>query len=237
MELSKRLFAVASLVTPGNIVADIGTDHAYIPIYLIEKNICVSAIAMDVNAGPIERANEHIEEAGYQDRIDTRLSNGLEKLKKGEADSVIIAGMGGGLVMQILSAYPEVTCSLKECVLQPQSEIAKVRAFLLNRGFEIVEEDMVLDEGKYYPMMKVIPPNHMDKEVEVPWTEVELRYGKLLLENKHPVLRAFLEREQKIHQDILDSLAEKTGEKIESRKQELYQDVKYIQKGLDYYVV
>lgn len=235
MELSKRLFAVASLVTPGNKIADIGTDHAYIPIYLIEKNICVSAIAMDVNEGPIERAKDHIIEAGYENQIETRLSNGLEKLRPKEVESVIIAGMGGGLVLQILSAHPEVTCSLKECILQPQSEIAKVRAFLLNHGFEIIEEEMVLDEGKYYPMMKVLPPTSMDVQTECPWNEIELRYGKLLLEQNHPVLHAFLERELRIYEDIFRSIENKTGEKIQQRKEELQQDITCIQKGLDAY--
>ena len=144
MELSKRLFAVASLVTPGNRIADIGTDHAYIPIYLMEKKRSISAIAMDVNKGPLERAEVHIEEAGLQDLIETRLSDGFEKLVPGEVDCAVIAGMGGGLVIKILSAYPEVTSRLKECVLQPQSEIAKVRAFLLQQGFQFVEEDLSL---------------------------------------------------------------------------------------------
>ena len=134
MELSKRLSAAASLVTPGKRVVDIGTDHAYIPIYLIEKKKCLSAVAMDVNAGPLRRAAVHIQEAGFQKEIETRLSDGFEQLKPGEADCAVIAGMGGGLVIKILSAYPEVTCSLKEYILQPQSEIAKVRVFLLKQG-------------------------------------------------------------------------------------------------------
>lgn len=237
MELSKRLMAVTSLVTPGNTIVDIGTDHAYIPIYLMEKKSCISAIAMDVNEGPLERAKEHIKELGFEEQIETRRSDGFEKLKIGEADTAIIAGMGGGLVMKILTDVPEVTCSLKECILQPQSEIAKVRCFLLQHGFTFVEENMVLDEGKYYPMMKVIPPETMEEKKICFWTETELRFGKLLLEKKDPVLLEFLQRELRIHQEILDSLQERTGGKIEQRKAELCEDLLQIQKGLEYYEV
>ena len=238
MELSKRLFAVASLVTLGNRIADIGTDHAYIPIYLIEKKRSLSAIAMDVNKGPLERAEVHIEEAGLQDLIETRLSDGFEKLVPGEVDCAVIAGMGGGLVMKILSAYPNVTACLKECVLQPQSEIAKVRTFLLKEGFQFLEEDMVLDEGKYYPMMKVVPSKVKEASQDLSqWTETELRFGKLLLGEKHPVLHTFLEREYVLHKQILKSLEEKSGEKIEKRKRELKEDLYHIKKGLEYYAV
>ena len=241
MELSKRLSAAASLVTPGKRVVDIGTAHAYIPIYLIEKKKCLSAVAMDVNAGPLRRAAVHIQEAGFQKEIETRLSDGFEQLKPGEADCAVIAGMGGGLVIKILSAYPEVTCSLKEYILQPQSEIAKVRVFLLKQGFIFADEEMVLEDGKYYPMIKVLPPKCMtalNNPAEIcGWTETEIRYGRLLLEKKHPVLKDFLEREYIIHKKILEVIEDKSGEKIESRKRELERDLSYIERGLEYYAV
>lgn len=158
MELSKRLLAVASLVTTGSIVADIGTDHAYIPLYLIQEKKAPGAIAMDVNEGPLLRAEEHVRDAGLTEQIRLRRSDGLEQLSPGECDCAVIAGMGGGLMIRILSAHPEITKSLKECILQPQSEIERVRSFLLEEGFVFLQEDMVLDDGKYYMMMKVRPP-------------------------------------------------------------------------------
>ena len=102
-ELSKRLQAVADLVTVRECVADIGTDHAYIPIYLTEHKKVKKAFAMDVNEGPLIRAEEHVREAGLKEQIKMRRSNGLEKLSPGEVEAVIIAGMGGGLVMRILT--------------------------------------------------------------------------------------------------------------------------------------
>lgn len=242
MELSKRLQAVAALVTPRNRIADIGTDHAYIPIYLIEEKRCMSAVAMDVNKGPLKRAEEHIQEAGLAEKIKVRLSDGLEKLEPGEADCAVIAGIGGGLMIRILSAYPTVTASLQECVLQPQSELAKVRRFLLENGFCFLEEEMVQEDGKYYPMMKVIPPGRIkepkaerENTALCEWSETELRYGKLLLKKRHPVLQDFLLRESTLHKRILESLETKSGEKIENRKHELKEDLYYIEKGLEYY--
>ena len=104
MQLSKRLSAVASLITEGSRLADIGTDHGYVPIALVENGSIPSAVAMDVNKGPLERAQEHIREKHLEDRIKTRLSDGVKALEEGEADAVLIAGMGGMLVIRILDA-------------------------------------------------------------------------------------------------------------------------------------
>lgn len=258
MELSCRLQAVASLVTAGYRVADIGTDHAYIPIYLIQEGLASAAIAMDINRGPLKKAEEHVTASGMKEKIELRLSDGFEKLKPSEAEAAILAGMGGPLMIRILKAYPEVTLSMRELVLQPQSEIAKVRAFLLEEGFFFIQEDMVKDDGKYYPMMKVAPPghggychqpesgdqNHVAYEAQGrigencdPWKETEVRYGKLLLEMKHPVLREYLNREYRIRQKILSGLEEKGGEKIRQRRIELKEEMGYIRKGLEYYGV
>lgn len=272
MELSDRLQAVASLVTAGHRVADIGTDHAYIPIFLLQEGLAGSAIAMDVNEGPLRKAEEHIRENGMEGRIRLRLSDGFEKLEPFEADTAVIAGMGGPLMLRILNAYPKVTRSLKELVLQPQSEIAKVRAFLLEEGFLFIQEDMVRDDGKYYPMMKVVPPQggsigsrskgsekspepdrlktqnererggwpesgSLEQDTVCLWGETEIRYGKLLLEMRHPVLKEYLDREQAIRQNILAGLREQTGERIRIRRMELEEELEYIRKGLDYYAV
>ena len=103
MQLSKRLSAVAEFVTPGGCLVDVGTDHGYVPIALLEQKKISSAIAMDVNRGPLERAREHIAQYQMGDYIETRLSDGLHALRAGEGDSLLIAGMGGGLTIRILS--------------------------------------------------------------------------------------------------------------------------------------
>ena len=237
MELSKRLQAVADLVTPGYTIADVGTDHAYIPIYLVEKEIVPKAVAMDINKGPLDRAAEHIKEHKLEGKIQTRLSNGLRHLHKEEVDTVILAGMGGNLMMNILNEDMDKTNCLKECILQPQSEVAKVRTFLLEKGFLLIKEDMVWDDGKYYPMMKVLPPKTKTEVISVTWSEVELQYGKLLLEQKNPILKQFLEREFSIKEGILSKLEQIHGTHILERKAELNQELFLIKEGLSYYAV
>jgi len=154
--LSERMQMVADMISRGNVLADIGCDHGFVSIYLLEKGICPKVIAMDVNEGPLLRAKEHIDERGLTSYIDVRLSNGMEKLLLGEADSILIAGMGGRLVIKILTDSMEKAKQLKEIVLQPQSEIHLVRQFLRDCGFHILHEDMVKDNGKFYPAMRVV---------------------------------------------------------------------------------
>jgi len=228
MELSKRLYAVAGLVTEGASVADIGTDHGYIPIYLMKNKIASKVIAMDINKGPLERARMHIIGHGLKGQIETRLSDGLKNLEPGEVDAYIAAGMGGGLVIKILEDSKAVVDSLKFAVLQPQSEIAKVRKYLNRNGLVIIDEDMVEEDGKFYPMMKVV---HGEPQV---YEEYEYIFGKLLLEKKHPVLHKFLLREQYIQESIVEQLSRHIGsESAEQRTREILHERQYTLQALE----
>ncbi len=235
MELSKRLQKVADLVTEGASVADIGTDHAYIPIYLMKNHKISKAIALDVNKGPLERAKEHIQAEGLENLIDTRLSDGMENLKPYEVQEIITAGMGGGLVIKILTDYPQVTESLNYGILQPQSEIHKVRRFLNNQGYRILAEDFVEEDGKYYPMMKVDFRAHASEK----YTHSQYFFGKRLLEGKHPILHRYLYREKKIKEGILCKLNEKIKEnsrdRICDRIEGLEKELEIIEEALKVY--
>lgn len=256
--LSKRLQAAASLITAGSRVVDIGTDHAYIPIYLMQENLAVSVIAMDVRTGPLERAKEHVSACGLEEKIELRLSDGFQKIRPFEVDAAVLAGMGGGLMIRILREHPKVVLSLKECILQPQSELARVRTFLLEEGFFFLREEMVKEDGKYYPMMKVAPPEtgsifnaekHLQESVsltgrreepekkKVSWNSAELHYGKLLLGMRHPVLKEYLEWEYGIRLHILQELKGQSGEHILKRRTEIEAEIENIRKGLSYYAV
>ena len=240
MQLSKRMDRLASMVTEGSSLADVGTDHGYIPIALVQTGKVSRAIAMDINKGPLERAALHIREQHLEDRITTRLSDGMTALKEGEADTVLIAGMGGALTVHILEGGAHCLASVKELILQPQSEIWLVREWLCEHGYKITDEDIVLDEGKYYPMMKVRPPvaDTAGEDTEVKcWDTVQLKYGKLLLEKQHPVLREYLEREIRIYQSILEGLKAKDSDRIRQRKEELEQELVEAEKGMKYYAV
>lgn len=148
--LSNRLKAAASLVRGGGILADIGTDHGYVPVYLVKNGIVKSAIAADINKMPLENAAKAVRESGLCDKIQLRLSDGLKNLKEGEADEFFIAGMGGTLISEILSSSIWVKNSTYHFVFQPQSRAEELREYLFNNGFEIERETAVLEGRRYY---------------------------------------------------------------------------------------
>lgn len=155
-KLSKRLQAAADFVTPGNRVADVGTDHGHLPIYLIQCGRCPSAVAMDIRSGPLQQADGHIKAAGLTGSIQTRLSDGMKKLMPGEADSVVIAGMGGLTIIQILESSPDIVRDVSELILSPQSDAEKVRRLLREQDLFIDRENLVLEDGKFYPVLHVV---------------------------------------------------------------------------------
>ena len=218
MQLSQRLSSVASMVTAGNCLADVGTDHGYVPIYLYERKLIPHAIAMDVNKGPLERAKLHIAEYGFGNAIKTRLSDGLAALKPGEADSIVVAGMGGPLIIRILSAYPEVTASAKELILQPQSEVSEVRKWLCEQNYEMVEEHMVYEDGKYYPMFKAVK-NEAWQGLE----PLECKFGRFEVLQEPEVLKAYLRKEISGKKAILQKLEGESGTKSKNRAEEMKQ--------------
>ena len=234
VKLSNRLLAVASFVTDGNILADVGTDHGYIPIYLMQEKRIRKAIAMDINAGPLQRAKEHIEIYGLKDYIETRLSDGVAALVPGEVDTVLIAGMGGGLVMHILEEGKEVCMQAKELVLQPQSELERVRAYLWSNGYVILEEDMILEDEKFYPMMRVAYENVIN--MECAGNILFCRYGKQLLEQKNTILKEYLKREEKLYAGILENLSRTAvSDKTKERMTEVEEVLRLNHRAQEYF--
>ena len=196
MKLSKRLQTIADFVKKGAVVADIGTDHAHIPIYLIKNNIISKAYACDINAGPLEKAKENINYYGVKN-IELRLSNGLEKLKTDEADTFIIAGMGGELITDILERgrifFDADVDIMFFCV-------DDIRKYLLSNGFEITKEDMCIDDGKFYTVMEAV---YIGKTFS--YTKGELLFGKYLIDNKNPVLFEYLKKEKQKYLNIISA--------------------------------
>jgi len=223
--LSERMLANVKLLTPGLRTADIGCDHAYVSIYLIERGIASYVYAMDVVPGPLSKANENINRAKLSDKIETRLSDGAKELKAGEAEAAIIAGMGGMLMEKIISDSLEIFLSMKELVLQPQSDLPHFRRFLYEKGFIITAEDMVLEDGKYYPMIKAVP-EALCSNSEDTMTECDYHYGQHLLKSCHPVLKQYLLWEKRQKEKILTGLVtqsatERTIIRIQEIKKEL----------------
>lgn len=235
VRISKRLMTAASLVTEGYTLADVGTDHGYIPIYLLDQKKIPSAIAMDINPGPLKRAEEHIRLYGMEAYIQTRLSDGVEALKSGEADAILIAGMGGGLVMHILKEGERVCQAAKELILQPQSELERVRYFLREEGYEIFAEEMVLEEDKFYPMMKVRYTGNQSFGRDLDLMKLFNLYGEFLLKNQHPVLKIYLEKEKALFTKIRLNLEKQpASENIRRRMEEVNESLRYNKMAMQY---
>lgn len=242
MELSDRLQAVAGLVTAGNVACDVGCDHGFVSIYLAERGISPRVIAMDVNRGPLQTARGHIGEYGLEELIETRLSDGVEALAAGEADTLICAGMGGRLMLRILEEGREKVRLMKEMILQPQSELQEVRKYLRSRGHTVAEERMVLEAGKYYPVMRVLPSGRTegqtgraDEEKNEVRLRIEDKYGPVLLRKKDPVLQDFLQKEKRICRQILEGL-QAGGSRQESRRKEILERMEDIERALRLYI-
>lgn len=231
IQISRRLQSVAAFVQEGKRLADVGCDHGYIPIYLLQKKKIEKAIAMDINQGPLMRAKEHIQEWGLENYIDTRLSDGVKALKPNEVQSIVIAGMGGPLMEKILTEGNEVLQTVTELVLQPQSEIGHFRRFLIENGYEITHEEMILEDGKYYPIMRTVHGKAKEQ------TEAEYLYGKKLLQNRNPVLKEFLDREQVKAEELLEKLKNSQTPSAKARISELEKEWKDRKEALTYYEV
>ena len=154
LELSPRLWALADWVEPGcRCLADIGTDHGYIPAALLLEGRVQRAVASDIAPAPLDRARATAERWGLTERMDLRLGNGLEVLAPGEADAVVIAGMGGDTLVDILAAAP--WCRETALLLQPMSRAEVLRPWLAENGFSIRRERLVQDRGVLYPILDV----------------------------------------------------------------------------------
>ncbi len=224
LQLSERLRAAAGLITKGNVVADVGCDHAYTSIYLCREEIAPRVIAMDVNRGPLAGAKQHVEEAQLTDRIELRLSDGLERLAPGEADTILLCGMGGLLMQRILTDGKNTVEAAKELILQPQSEIAQVRRYLHSEGYTITAERMLKEDGKFYVMMRAVKT----ERPELYEKEEEYAYGRLLLEEKNEVLKEFLQRERRLKTEVLHTIKDQDTQKARERMESLSREFSLI---------
>lgn len=239
--LSKRLRTVAHMVTRGNRVCDVGCDHGYVSVYLVKQGISPGVLAMDVRKGPLGAAREHVSEYNLEDRIETRLSDGLHNYTAGEAQSLICAGMGGKLMRRILEEDADKTASFQELILQPQSEIEQFRRFLRENGYLVQEEEILEEDGKFYQVIRAVPTGNQTvraaygQPVRIRWEagerklsedelcKLEDRYGAINLNKKTTVLLSFLSREERIYGEILESLRD--NGLTDERRQDRYEQI------------
>lgn len=244
MRLSERLMMSLLMVPKGAKVADIGCDHGKSSIWLVQNKISEKQIAMDLREGPLDHARENIAYFGLQEKIECRLSDGIKKLAPGEADTLLICGMGGMLTIEILTARPDVLEKVNTLVLQPQSDIGKVRRFIMERGFVITEERACRETGKFYNAMKAerkstcgeAPENGYGTEHD-PYTysDADYEFGRLLLQRRDPVLKEFLDHEYNKAKRVLARLKDEDTENSRLRADEYRNIIKVFEDALSKY--
>ena len=191
-KISKRLLCAASFAREGEIIADVGTDHAYLPIYLYTRGIIKGAVVSDINEGPIERAKRNIIEYSCADAIKPILCDGLSKIGEYSPDSVFILGMGGELIVNIISNAEWLKQNGIRLVMQPMTHPEILREYLISNGFEISDEAMV-DDSKIYQII-VAKYTGIVSEAD----KLELRFGKINLNERKNILIRAMNREKQI---------------------------------------
>ncbi len=218
MNLSKRLKMIVDCV-PENTrtVIDVGTDHGYVPIYLIRKGMAQYCIACDMNVQPLKNAKENIAHYHMNANIDTRLGSGLSKISVQEAkDQVIImAGMGGMLIIDILRHDLDLVKAVGLLILQAQLDIEPLRRYLHTIDFKIIDEKMIYEDGQYYTVIVAKPG---PEEV---YSDTEYLLGKKLIESKNPILKDFIKYKMNSINELTHHLSHTKTKQAKERLQEL----------------
>lgn len=192
IKLSKRLYMVSSLLDKGNIICDVGCDHAYLPIYTIENGLFSQAIAMDIKKGPLDKAEENIIKYNMESSIETRQSDGVRNLKKMETDAITICGMGGNVMMHIFEDGKDVLQDISQIILQPQSEYMKLYGYLTYNGYCIEEETCTKDSNKFYFAWKVKHVGYDVKKLNSDLINLEFYYSDILLKKRDEIYKEYL---------------------------------------------
>ncbi|WP_353096064.1 class I SAM-dependent methyltransferase [Tissierella praeacuta] len=220
MKLSERLLAIANLVPKNSIVADIGTDHGYIPTYLIENKISKKVIGTDISKGSLDKIIEYVKELGFEDKVDTRLGDGLDVIKPYEVDTLIIAGMGGLLIRDILEKHKKTSDTIIDFILQPMVASKELRQYLIENNFEIIKEELVKEDNKYYEII------HAQKGKYFLEKEIYYEISPILIKDKHPLLKEFVESKIISAKKIAKGLEGMETDKSKERYMELNKIIK-----------
>lgn len=223
MDLSIRLKMIINQVDECSSIVDVGTDHGYVPIYLVKNHICGRAVASDINNGPIEKAQINVNFEGLKDKISCRLGTGLKTVEKGEVEGVIIAGMGGNLTRDILLQDWEKVRGYKFLILQPAQNPEVLREFLYNNEFEILNEDLCFEDNKFYELFKVkYSTSSYRMKID---SELDYEVSQILREKHHPLLNKFIQNKIEKYENIAEYIKENT-ESARLRKSQVLDKIK-----------
>lgn len=231
MELSERLEFIVEHIDKVISLSDIGTDHGYIPLYALRKGLCEKAIASDINKDPLDKARLNALLEGMGDELEFRLGGGLAPLKKGEVQAVIIAGMGGNLIRDILEKDIAKVDNLDYLILQPAQNPEVLREYLYTNDYEIIAEGLCKDDGKYYELFKVKRKAGENTQLDNIYYEVSPK----LLMSKHPLMREYLELKVESYNKILGFISEEVeSDSANVRKVELEEKISVISSMINF---
>ncbi len=206
--LSQRLMCIAKETEPVDVMADIGTEHGYLTIYLIKNKTVNKAIAADISKGSCLKAEKNVKAACLEDKISVRCGDGLEPITTADnVECIAIAGMGGMLTIHILESNLPVVNAAKRIILQPQKDIFKVRKYIHNIGFKIVNEQCLWEDGKFYNIVNAV------KGKEDEYSEKEYYLGKFNIERKPQAYIDFLNTEIKKIEKVIENMKVKSADK------------------------
>ncbi|KUP06009.1 SAM-dependent methyltransferase [Bacillus coahuilensis m2-6] len=224
-KLSLRLEKVTNYIRKGSKLADIGSDHAYLPCYCIQHEICSFAVAGEVVKGPFESALKQVKSVGLEDKIDVRFGSGLEVIEPGEVDCITIAGMGGTLIATILEEGKGKLVGKERLILQPNISAISIRKWLYSNGWEIIYEEIVEEDGKIYEIVVAEKGNQ-----DAPYEELEKEwlFGPFLLKEKSSIFKSKWMHESNQWRKILQALenADET-EEVKRKRLELMQKIQW----------
>lgn len=221
--LSNRLKKLASYVEASDQLADIGTDHGYVPIELLQKGIIDKVYASDLNQGPLENAREELSKKGLLDQADLRLGGGLAPYNPGEINTALIAGMGGKLIREILEAGKDHLPYLDKLILQPMHGQIRLRKWLLNHGFEIVDEDLIYEKDIFYEIIvaKKGKPQQYDNQ--------NLEFGYHMLKKDKNISKAYIEMKMEKKQSIIEEIKMYANDGATNKLNDLKEDIRRYQ--------
>ena len=204
INISNRLKTIGDFVIDNSKVVDIGCDHGLLSIYVYQNRKSISVIATDINEGPLNEAKSNIKSYGLEDKIETRISDGLKNIKKKEFDTIVVAGMGGNTIVDILSYNINKTCSSKRIIIQANNNIDKVRRFLTNNNFK-VEDEKLVKENNIISTIVLFTQNKQN----IKYSNEEILFGPILIKENSELFKELLNIDLNKYNNILNKIPKK----------------------------
>ena len=223
----RRLEEIINLVEDNSIVADIGTDHGIVPYELIKSNKAKKVIASDISEKSLDKLREKLDYLDEPEKIILNVSDGLDNLNEYQVDTIIISGMGGNLIVDILNKNIDVAKSANCLILGANNSLSVLRKFLHDNSFEIIEEVDLFENDKYYQIIKIKVGKQLFSN------DYEYEFGKLLIDNKSENLKQYIKQQIENKKTILSNISEKDSDNVKNAIDNINIEIKELEKVLN----